>query len=1040
MIRLSLSAHVLNICFIIVFSVMLTTGALAQQSVQVKNGHLNLVSVTDHGGKKTTLEGENQAFHLYGKAAAYQAEYFLILQFEDILSSEDRTLLARQGVHLDQYITGHAYLARVAQDIHVSSLIEYGFKGYARPVAENKLSRSFNEFLTTETSGTYLVRASFSSSVSEADLRNAVAMTAGVSSFKFVPGSTYFTAQVSPQTALQLAELPFIQAIEPHSDDIPFDSVIKGADYSETDYADIQSTHIRANVLKSMLPGHFGLSGNGVVVGLGDAVYQGETHVDMRGRHQVLDPGLTNNGGFSEHGNHTSGTVGGNGSIQPRFEGLAPETTIYTMRTGDHFALGLSQADPMVISSNSWNTSDPEFGSDYFENKGQYNIHSQSIDLLLRTETNLLAVFSAGNSGDTQTGYPAGYLMLNPSYGAAKNTLVVGRRAYPLGYYNGPSFGPARDGRIKPDLVAQHNVHSGVAFNEYQTFQGSSQSTPAVSGTAALLYEHYRNLNAGKTPDGALIKAILMNTADYQQDLGPTYQVGYGLVNARRAAQVITSTQHIKASVSHAGEITIPIEVPATVEGINVAQLKVMLYWTDKEASPYSETALVNNLDLMLSDGSINHLPWVLDSTRANVELPATRGVDTLNNTEQVLIESPSSGTYTATISGTSIPFGPQEFYLVYSYVLDELVITHPNGGEKFFGGQNKVVFWDTQNIGANRQAENIEYSTNGGSNWTSFFTNSFSVRPNLNFTIPVTPLSEALVRVTQGGRTTVSAPFTISEKISLSIVDQGGDVQFDWNKVEGAASYELVHLANNDQWEVFQTLSDTTSRVAKSEIPERTKWMSVRAVSADNSLRSQRADARQYVSGNVLPLANEDIVYINLNAVTTIDVLANDSDQDGDAIFIREVSSATHGEVTVRDNQVLRYWPESGYAGLDSFTYTIDDGHGGTSIGTVTVSVASGVATEEDLALPTEFKLMGNYPNPFNPSTTIRYALPVTSPVRLSVYDALGRRVALLVDSQIAAGWHNVTFESRSLASGMYFYRLEATDFVLTRSMFLLK
>ena len=76
---------------------------------------------------------------------------------------------------------------------------------------------------------------------------------------------------------------------------------------------------------------------------------------------------------------------------------------------------------------------------------------------------------------------------------------------------------------------------------------------------------------------------------------------------------------------------------------------------------------------------------------------------------------------------------------------------------------------------------------------------------------------------------------------------------------------------------------------------------------------------------------------------------------------------------------------------------------------------------------IPAAYALEGNYPNPFNPATTIRYALPEASAVRLEVFDVLGRRVALLVDGVQAAGTHAARFEASRLASGLYLYRLEA-------------
>lgn len=90
--------------------------------------------------------------------------------------------------------------------------------------------------------------------------------------------------------------------------------------------------------------------------------------------------------------------------------------------------------------------------------------------------------------------------------------------------------------------------------------------------------------------------------------------------------------------------------------------------------------------------------------------------------------------------------------------------------------------------------------------------------------------------------------------------------------------------------------------------------------------------------------------------------------------------------------------------------------------------------------APPAAFRLAPNYPNPFNLTTRIRYALSTRSRVRLSVYDALGRRVRVLVDAEQAAGGHEVSFEAESLPSGVYFYRLEAGAFDQTQPMTLVR
>lgn len=88
----------------------------------------------------------------------------------------------------------------------------------------------------------------------------------------------------------------------------------------------------------------------------------------------------------------------------------------------------------------------------------------------------------------------------------------------------------------------------------------------------------------------------------------------------------------------------------------------------------------------------------------------------------------------------------------------------------------------------------------------------------------------------------------------------------------------------------------------------------------------------------------------------------------------------------------------------------------------------------------PASFNLSQNYPNPFNPATKITYSIPNESQVNLKIYDVMGREVAVLVNGRQQAGTYEVNFNAASLASGTYFYKLTAGDFVSVKKMILLK
>jgi hypothetical protein len=121
-----------------------------------------------------------------------------------------------------------------------------------------------------------------------------------------------------------------------------------------------------------------------------------------------------------------------------------------------------------------------------------------------------------------------------------------------------------------------------------------------------------------------------------------------------------------------------------------------------------------------------------------------------------------------------------------------------------------------------------------------------------------------------------------------------------------------------------------------------------------------------------------------------------------------------------------------------------IDHGQDGTFEDSITVTgVVTGAddsGTPHDPPIPATFALRQNYPNPFNPITTIRYQLPVQSHVTLKIFDVLGREVAMLVNDVEGPGYISVKFDASGLPSGVYYYRLQADNFIEARKLLLLR
>jgi hypothetical protein len=116
----------------------------------------------------------------------------------------------------------------------------------------------------------------------------------------------------------------------------------------------------------------------------------------------------------------------------------------------------------------------------------------------------------------------------------------------------------------------------------------------------------------------------------------------------------------------------------------------------------------------------------------------------------------------------------------------------------------------------------------------------------------------------------------------------------------------------------------------------------------------------------------------------------------------------------------------------VDGFMCFIDNVFVGNHAASVVNQIGTGV--------PTKYELGQNYPNPFNPSTSIKFAIPKASDVKITVFNMLGQVVSIPINENKTAGFYEVKFNGSNLASGSYYYRIEAGNFLETRKMMLIK
>jgi hypothetical protein len=475
-------------------------------------------------------------------------------------------------------------------------------------------------------------------------------------------------------------------------------------------------------------------AGNAVAekLGMWDGGRVRESHQELTGRIIQKDSPSSS----SEHATHVAGTMMAKG-VNPLAKGMAfglKKLTAYDFNN-DVAEMATSASD-LLVSNHSYGAitgwrynsdrkgttedpywewwGDPDISATEDYKFGYYNETAASWDRIAYNAPYYLIVKSAGNNrveGGPENGKPyfqresSGKFTLVSSrpaslsrndgfdiistYGTAKNILSVGAvNALSEGYRDTAdvvissfsSFGPTDDGRIKPDLVGNGVSvlsSSDKSNTAYASLSGTSMSSPNVAGSLLLLQEHYANLKNGQIMRAATLKGIAIHTADEAgKKPGPDYIFGWGLLNMRHAAMVISNTDnnHIIQENTLAQGQVYTYQVTASGKG----QLFATISWTDPEATPFpvgasalnNRTArLVNDLDLRITKGNTVYQPWILNPL--SPDSPATTGDNKLDNVEQVkILDAVPGEVYTITVRHkATLLKGPQAYSLIVSGV-----------------------------------------------------------------------------------------------------------------------------------------------------------------------------------------------------------------------------------------------------------------------------------------------------------------------------------------------------------------------------------
>ncbi|MDN5284919.1 MAG: C-terminal target protein [Mucilaginibacter sp.] len=542
----------------------------------------------------------------------------------------------------------------------------------------------------------------------------------------------------------------------------------------------INDIDLGINNISAIADNYTDIDGSGINVGIKEDHYDDD--LDLLGRSFNSFPASKITSG---HATIMATLIGGNGNSFIKGVGAAPKVRY----TSSDFAQ-LMPDSTAIFKAFNISVQNHSYGTGI---ENYYGTEAVAYDKQVFENDSIIHVFSSGNIGTTTstTGLYNGITNvanLSGTFKQAKNVLVIGGTGRTGVPEDLSSAGPAYDGRVKPELVSNGE-------------DGTSGAAALVTGTVALLQQAYKK-QFHQLPSAALVKSVLINSAD---DIGAPavdHKTGYGQLNAIEALRTINENRIKKGAVSNQQQMDYAITVPASC-----SEFKVSLVWNDVPATLNAPVALVNDLDLYVStpDGQ-TVLPWTLSSypSADSLSKTAKRQRDTLNNIEQVTLQNPAAGNYVIHVKGNKIPSGSQTFYIAHQAVIaNQFEWIYPSGRDQLFAADENYLRWQSSFSVASGQ---LSVSYDHGVTWQAI--NNIPLKNNYyDWTAPDV-FKTAMLKMDINGQAYISKEFILSKPLNLVVGYNCTDgTLLHWKAQPGAIGYSIYCIKDN----ILQKLTSAT-------------------------------------------------------------------------------------------------------------------------------------------------------------------------------------------------------------------------------------